>query len=147
MALKDSPDAFGAIHGEEAARSLEEHTRRLATSLVYGAYAGHRIVGVVGLKREIGPKESHKGYIWGLYVVAEKRAKGIGAALVAAALEAAPTLVEQVRLTVVAHNAQAIGLYERLGFLRYGLEPRALKDADGYADELLMVKFTSGSHP
>ncbi len=48
--------------------------------------------------------------------------------------------MEQVTLTAVQGSA-AIPLYERFGFTRYGLEPRALKSPAGYADAVLMVLF------
>jgi hypothetical protein len=32
-------------------------------------------------------------------------------------------------------------LYAQCGFTAYGVEPRALKSAQGYADEVLMVRF------
>jgi ribosomal protein S18 acetylase RimI-like enzyme len=41
----------------------------------------------------------------------------------------------------VQDNAAAPALYRGLGFEAYGVEPRALKSAAGYADEVLMVRF------
>ena len=38
-------------------------------------------------------------------------------------------------------NARAIHLYEKVGFERYGIQPRAFKLKDGtYRDEIIMVK-------
>jgi ribosomal protein S18 acetylase RimI-like enzyme len=42
---------------------------------------------------------------------------------------------------VVQDNTAALSLYRALGFEVYGSEPRALKDAGRYSDELLMVRF------
>jgi RimJ/RimL family protein N-acetyltransferase len=41
---------------------------------------------------------------------------------------------------VVSDNQPARRLYERLGFLEYGLEKKALKQDGRYSDELLMAK-------
>ncbi len=139
-ALQTAPEAFGSVHALEASRPLDAHAARLASSLVLGAYDGARIVGMVGLRRETGPKDAHKGTLWGFYVEPGSRRHGVGTALVAALLDAARGTVEQVTLSVV-DGAAAIALYQRLGFARYGLEPRALKTAAGYADEALMVRF------
>lgn len=44
-------------------------------------------------------------------------------------------------LTVRSDNARAIHLYEKVGFERYGIQPRAFKLKDGtYRDEIIMVK-------
>ena len=139
-ALQTAPEAFGSVHAVEASQPIERHAERLASSLVLGAYDGERIVGMVGFKREAGPKDAHKGLLWGFYVEPGSRRHGVGAALVSALLHAARGAVEQVTLTVVQGSA-AIALYERFGFTRYGLEPRALKSPAGYADEVLMVLF------
>lgn len=140
-ALETAPEAFGSVHALEASRPIESHAERLESSLVLGAYDAGRIVGMAGFKREAGPKNTHKGLLWGLYVEPGSRGHGAGAALVSALLNAAQGVVEQVALSVVEENAAAIALYERFGFTRYGTEPRALKSAAGYANEVLMVLF------
>jgi ribosomal protein S18 acetylase RimI-like enzyme len=140
-ALGTAPEAFGSTHALEASRPDERHAERLASSLVMAAYAGGRIVGMIGFRREPGPRTAHKGSIWGFYVEPGQRGRGVGSALLSALLAALRGVVEQVTLSVVAENAAAIALYERFGFARYGLEPRALKDASGWSDEALMVLF------
>src|SRR5882757_6663592 len=67
-ALAREPDAFGSVYDVEVARPLSAFAERLATSVVFAAHIGDRIVGMVGLKPETGPKDSHKGFVWGLYV-------------------------------------------------------------------------------
>jgi hypothetical protein len=47
---------------------IEQPAARLSSSLVIGAYVGSRIVGMIGLKRELGRKHEHKGLMWGFYV-------------------------------------------------------------------------------
>jgi len=49
-------------------------------------------------------------------------------------------------LIVAAHNHEAVGLYERYGFLRVRTERRALKYGDHYVDAHHMIlDMTSGS--
>jgi ribosomal protein S18 acetylase RimI-like enzyme len=61
--------------------------------------------------------------------------------LLNALLAHASGLVDQVRLGVVDSNLAAIRFYEKQGFEVYGREVPALKTAEGYADEVLMVRF------
>jgi ribosomal protein S18 acetylase RimI-like enzyme len=140
-ALRASPEAFGSTYELEAQRPIEAFAERLAGSIVFGAYLGDEIVGMVGIAGGQGPKERHKAFLWGMYVRADMTGKGVGRALVEAILEAAPAGIEQITLAVVKENAAAQALYQRLGFTVYGAEPRALKIGDHYADEILMVKF------
>lgn len=144
-ALENAPDMFGSTFEAEAAWPVSVFSERLETSLVFGAYLDGRIVGMVGLRREPNAKTAHKGFLWGMYVAPEARGRGVGAGLIMLLLETAIPLVEQVRLSVVTTNATARALYERLGFKVYGVEPRALKSAAGYADEALMVWFAAGT--
>jgi ribosomal protein S18 acetylase RimI-like enzyme len=139
-ALQTEPASFGSVYAVEASRPIKAHAARLASSLVFGAYDGQQIVGMAALRPHEEPKEAHKGFIWGMYVAPGSRKGGVGAALVAALLAASQGVVEQVLLTVVAENTAAIALYERFGFTRYGLEPRAMKTAEGYVDEVLMIR-------
>ena len=132
-ALKDSPEAFGSTYEAEAGLSQAAFADRLATTTVLGAYDGVRIAGMVGFKQQTIAKLAHKGFVWGFYVSPEVRGRGVGAALVDG--------IEQLTLSVVQGNAAALALYERCGFETYGIEPRALKSAGGYADEILMVRF------
>lgn len=48
---------------------------------------------------------------------------------------------EQAELEVIADNKNAISLYEKLGFVRYGTFPDNMKYSDGsYADAFWMMK-------
>lgn len=140
-ALQDAPTAFGSVHAVESARPLSAFAERLAGSRVFGAHAGGEIVGMVGLARETGLKDRHKGFLWGMYVQPAWRRHGVAAALMDALLAAAADEVEQVLLSVVQGNRAALAFYERHGFVAYGVEPRALKESGSYADEVLMVRF------
>ena len=96
---------------------------------------------MAGFARQQGRKSAHKGLIWGMFVAPTVRGQGVGSALVEVALKHAATIVEQVTLKVVTDNVVAIALYEAMGFRTYGIEPKAFKVGNGYADELLMVRF------
>ena len=69
--------------------------------------------------------------------------KGVGRALLAELIGQIELLpgMEQVALAVSRQNASAKALYESLGFQVYGCEKRALKVADEYVDEELMVLY------
>ena len=48
---------------------------------------------------------------------------------------------EQAELTTVSTNTAAKSLYEKLGFVQYGVQPHSRKMKDGsYQDEIFMVK-------
>jgi ribosomal protein S18 acetylase RimI-like enzyme len=137
--LQTDPDAFGSDYGVELTHPIESFVERLASSIVFGAYAGVRIVGVSAFRQEVAPKECHKGVVWGVYVQPDARGQGVAAALIAAVIDSARDLMEQLTLTVVQGNTAAIALYHRFGFKVYGVEPRARKHPGGYVDKVLMV--------
>ncbi|HWX48043.1 MAG TPA: GNAT family N-acetyltransferase [Roseomonas sp.] len=138
--LRRHPEAFGAAWEEEIEKPLAWFADRLEGNAVFGAWMeGDQLAGVAGLMVPAGPKQRHKGILWGMYVRPEARGSGAAPALVRRVLEQAGGSVEEVRLTVVASNTAAVRLYSRFGFRPYGCEPRALKVGDCYYDEMLMA--------
>jgi len=135
------PGSFISTPEDEAALAREEVERRLAHNFGFGAFDGESLIANAGLTWFDRPKLRHKAEIHGVYVRAAYRGRGVGDGLLGPMLDYARGRVEAVNLTVSAGNLPAIRLYERWGFERYGLEPRALKLPDGgYIDDLLMVK-------
>jgi RimJ/RimL family protein N-acetyltransferase len=138
--LRNDPEAFGSTFEKESCEPGQYFVDRLTRSAVFGGFAG-RLVGVAGFYFFEDTKSRHKGVLWGMYVTPEARGSRIATALVERLLEHAATEVEQVQLTVTASNGRARRFYERMGFVQYGLEEKALKYKGAYFDEVLMVKF------
>jgi RimJ/RimL family protein N-acetyltransferase len=138
-ALERHPAAFAAAPEEEAGRSLDEIALRLDEGTVFGAFIESRLVGSAGFFRPDRIKKRHKGVLWGLYVQAAVRGRGLGRALVERVIAHARDRVQQLHATVSTTNLAARQLYLQLGFRVYGLEPRGLKVGDRYFDQELMV--------
>ena len=66
-----------------------------------------------------------------MYVTPEHAGRGLGARLLDACIDVARAdpVLEILYLTVTSTNAGAIRLYERTGFVAYGLEPRRCASA------------------
>jgi ribosomal protein S18 acetylase RimI-like enzyme len=145
QALLGDPEAFSSSAEEHQSLTLEEVKKRLGSeaedSFVAGAFDGEFLVGMAGFFREKGPKVSHKGRIWGVYLAPEFRGKGIGRTLLKTVLDRATTTegIENILISVTSTQAAAANLYRSLGFKRFGLEPRALKIVDRRIDEEYMI--------
>lgn len=84
------------------------------------------------------PTMAHGGVL-GVGVLVEHRGKGIGTALVRAAIDFAKAAgLTRIELTVREHNERAIILYERLGFVREGLKRKAVRIDGDYEDLVCM---------
>jgi ribosomal protein S18 acetylase RimI-like enzyme len=143
--LRDHPENFGASHEKESRQSLDAVAERLLAGpdhAVFGAEVDGRLVGLIGIYRETGAKQAHKGGIWGMYVAPGCRGRGIAAALLDEALAFASAREGwlQVRLSANVANAAAIGLYAGRGFVQYGLESGALRVDGVLHDEVLMQR-------
>lgn len=134
-ALMTAPEAFGSTYEAEAAWPLGAFAERLAGSVVFGAEAGERLVGMAGLGRASGAKGRREGFVWGLYVEPDARGRGMGAALLDAAIAAARGTFERLTLTVARGNEPALALYRRFGFAIHGVPPRWPRNPGGYLDE------------
>jgi RimJ/RimL family protein N-acetyltransferase len=138
--LRCSPEAFGSTFEAENAQPLTFFSERLCGSASFGVFHDSELVGIAGLLIREGQKEAHKGLLVGMYVRPSARKAGVGRRLVETILEFAGDRVELIQLSVVSDNEQARRLYERLGFLEYGIEKKALKQDGRYYDEVLMAK-------
>jgi RimJ/RimL family protein N-acetyltransferase len=125
---------------DEADLPLAEAAARLERDFVVGAFdASGALVGVAGLAPQRGAKTRHKALLWGMYLRAAYRGGGAADGMMSALLGHARGRVEIVNLTVMAENRRAIRFYERWGFQTYGVEPAAVRAADGaYLDEAAM---------
>jgi ribosomal protein S18 acetylase RimI-like enzyme len=144
-ALKSAPQAFGSSWQAEVERPLSHFAERLTSSVVLAAYGSAGVIGMAGYKQHGGARERHKAFVWGAYVQPDMRRHGVALRLMQELIVSAAGRVEQLTLMVVEGNAEALALYRRCGFEVYGVAPRALKGPAGYADEILMVRFLSGT--
>jgi len=144
--LREHADAFTSSYEEDHAKPLATTEARLAPDsddMVWGAFSGAALAGVVGLGREARAKNRHKAVVFGMYVAPEHSGNGVGTALLARVIEAARTCpgIEQLVLTVTDGNARARGLYETAGFRSFGVEPRAIRVGDRYYGKQHMILF------
>lgn len=111
------------------------------SGFVVGAFAGAELIGMGGFYREDRPKIWHKGTIWGVYVTAAWRAKGVAKRILTAVLERLRTFpgLDHVVLHVTSNQVAARRVYISLGFEIIGHERRAFKIGDDYIDQDHMV--------
>lgn len=141
-AYERHPQAFTSSVPERAAMPLSWWESRLTSQFdaLLGAFADGQLRGIVGLAFEPREKAGHKVTLFGLYVDAGVQQRGMGHQLVQAAL--AEARLHQgsklIQLTVTAGNDAAIRLYQRCGFVQFGLEPMAVRVGEEYFDKLHM---------
>lgn len=150
-ALAANPEAFGSSYEEEAPLSLDTIRDRIPTSgpnAIFGAFAGERLVGMAGFVVYDRRKASHKGLMWGVYVQAEWRGRGLGKKLVQRVIEQASQHVIILEAAVGLANESARRTYHALGFKPYGIERKALRVGDVFYDEeLLFIDFEETGAP
>ena len=146
--LAGHPEAFTSDAETESLRDLASYRSRLAggagggTLFTLLAIDGARVVGALTCEREPRRKVQHIAHLVGMMVADTHRGRGIGRMLLAATvarLQATPGLA-QVTLSVTTSNRAAVGLYESVGFTRYGRLPDAVRLPNGRKlDKDLMV--------
>jgi RimJ/RimL family protein N-acetyltransferase len=139
--LRLHPDGFSASFAHEAAQPLTFFEDRLTGSVIFAGFRDDVLLATVAFRVQAGPKNEHKGMLWGMYVRPPARRSGLARLMVDTVLDHARNRVELVQLTVVADNVNARRLYVSCGFEAYGVEQRALKIDGRYLDEVLMVKW------
>ncbi|WP_025858673.1 GNAT family N-acetyltransferase [Pseudomonas sp. CHM02] len=136
------PQAFTSSVAERAAMPLSWWQKRLDNPLdrLLGGFHRDELAGIVGLAFEPREKARHKVTLFGMYVTQAYQQNGLGRQLVEAALAEArqhPRL-KVIQLTVTAGNDAAFALYQRCGFIQYGLEPLAVRVGVDYFDKIHM---------
>lgn len=138
---------FMARYPEEGA-NLEVMQNRLEgcvespMNFEVGAFAGETLAGEFGVA-QLRPhiKYRHRAVV-GISVRKVYWSCGLGSYLMQLAIDQTRANgFEQLELGVYSDNSRAIHLYEKFGFERCGIQPRAFKLKDGtYRDEIIMVK-------
>lgn len=145
QSLRLHPEAYLSSYESEKKLSIVTTRIRLEPSennFTLGAFDGEeRLVGIVTFFRESRPKIDHKANIYSVYVDSDVRKQGVGRRLMVELIARARLLpgLEILNLTVTSNNVAAKRLYESLGFICYGTEPKAMKLGDKYLDEDLMI--------
>jgi RimJ/RimL family protein N-acetyltransferase len=145
-ALRTAPEAFTSDYASSVDTPAEHYAARLGTTesghFVLGAFnAAGDLLGAIALESESRLHKRHCANVVGMMVAPTAQKQGIAADLVAACtnLARANSQLEQLLLTVTASNTHVVRLYERSGYVAYGLQPRATKVAGHYYDKLHMV--------
>jgi len=113
--------------------------QRYPHAAVYVAEAPEGIVGRLSVARDTHPASAHVADL-GLMVAESHRRRGVGWALLDAAVEwAREAGVGKLELHVFPHNEGAIALYERYGFEREGYRKAHYRRVDGFVDAILMA--------
>lgn len=141
--LREEPLAFSASPDDDVATSREAllaQIERAPSWMLFGAFDDQQLVGACGLLRETRRKAAHKAHLWGMYVTPSHRRRGVGAMLLDAAIaHAREHGVEWLQLGVTTLGARR--LYERAGFVTWGVEQDALRhDGRSVEDHRMALK-------
>ena len=150
-ALYDFPEAFTSDFETEQHRSPGSYTSRIGThaehgNQLWGAFSENgQMLGCIGLDVERRLQQQHIGTVIGMMVARSAQGQGIATKLIAACADYAngSGQLDQIVLTVTAASAHVVRLYERAGFVNYGLLPRATRVKGKFHDKLLMRLDTS----
>jgi GNAT superfamily N-acetyltransferase len=149
--LQADPFAFGKSLNEHLATPVSTIAGWFrdapATTIHLGAFDEGTLVAKASFARETGEKARHKGRVYAVYVTGSHRGHGLGRRLMSRLIELAreQDTLEQILISVSSRQIAARSLYESLGFVEYGIEPRALKIGSEYADEHHMILRTGVS--
>lgn len=118
--------------------------RRHPDAAIFVAEIDEGIIGRLSLTRDHHPSSQHIADL-GLMVAQPYRRRGVGRALLEAAVEwARANDVSKLELHVFPYNEAAIKLYESFGFEREGYRKSHYRRGQEYVDAILMAYFVPG---
>ena len=143
--LKNHPQNFGTLYEDEInSNSLKFDniiSQNHETDFLLGAFIEEKLIGICGNIQEDRVKTKHISEISQMYVSPEFGGNGIATKLLNLTIEKvfSPNLVEQIILGVVKSNTQAIKLYEKAGFVQYGILENYYKLKNNFETMVFMV--------
>jgi ribosomal protein S18 acetylase RimI-like enzyme len=145
--LAESPTAFTSDAAEELRKTPMSYLPRLGLDraeggqFTLGAWHRTQLVGAITCERDHRLKRRHIGDVVGMIVLGHLRGQGIGRQLLAACVAHVRSTpgMELLTLSVTSSNVAAIGLYQSVGFTRYGTLVHAIKLGGQYHDKDLMA--------
>lgn len=154
--LEDSPWAFLGSPEEARREGARLIRKRLANpeNAILGIEreSGEGLAAVAGVRRMERLKVRHWAAIWGVYTTPRERRRGRSRALMIEAIGLARSWegVEMIDIAVSANSPGALRLYESLGFVAWGREPRVTRVGDQTYDEIhlaLRLESAGGGGP
>jgi ribosomal protein S18 acetylase RimI-like enzyme len=145
--LASAPEAFTTDAAEALGQPAQAYLPRLGLDrpdgghFTAGAWHAGELVGAVTCERDARLKGRHIGHVAGMMVLGGWQGRGIGRLLLNECItqaRRAPGL-EMLTLSVTSSNVAAVGLYQSVGFKRYGTLARAIKLGGQYHDKDLMA--------
>ena len=140
--LFDSPLAFTASPGSDFWSDEAVVRERLARPeyAIVGGFVDGALAGVAGIAREVRPKMAHRATVWGVWVAPASRGLGLGEAIMRKIIDVARNWpgVRAVCLSAGAGQMEARRLYERVGFVQWGVEPGAMMYEGKLYDEVYL---------
>ena len=128
-------EMFAAVAEERTGIASEPPVDIEARTLMFAGIASQSFVAVAGgqLIGSLSVNVSRHGFgDLGMLVERDWRGRGVGSALLRAAIAWAPGQgLHKLSLEVFAHNEAAIALYRKCGFLEEGRRPRQYRRASG----------------
>src|SRR5687767_2363114 len=143
--LTEAPWAFAASPEDDIALDPARLAALLAEqeNAIFAVEAGgeRELVATAGIVRMKQLKFVHRARLWGVFVEPDYRGKGLGRAVVRAAVDLARCWpgVDYIDLGVSENAPEAQRLYESLGFKAWGREPEATAHNGRRYDELHMT--------
>ena len=142
-ALTEDPAAYLTSAEEYAGRLLEEVAAGLRgseNSLTLGAFDQTALLGIATLVRSERLKLRHRADVLGVYLAPEMRGRGLAQAMMGELISAAKQMpgLDVLELSVTETQLAAQHLYERLGFVMWGVQPDAVREGGQALSELHM---------
>ena len=150
--LHQHPDNFGTTYEEELnaeSLKLEPAIKKPDhANFVFGAFnSSQYLIGICGFMTETRLKTQHRGEIVQMYVAPTHNGKGIGKALLKLCIEKAfsGNQIEQIILSAVSSNENAVSLYKKLGFIEYGKLDNYFKSGSTFTTQSFFYLMKPGS--